>query len=75
MSPENTIRWERKNWYIFASGLFAICTGYIALRVPPAEGFLSLTLAPILLITGYCILIPWAILHRPNPAAPQAEKI
>ena len=32
--------------------------------------FLSLTLAPIVLVVGYCVLIPWAILLKDNPAPP-----
>jgi len=48
----------RKNYYIFAVGLAAIIIGYIAL----AQG--SITLAPILLVLGYCAIIPIAILYR-----------
>ena len=54
----------RKNWIIFALALLTILLGYIQLSIPPADGFLSLTLAPILLVVGYCILIPLAILFR-----------
>jgi len=56
----------RKNWLIFAIGLASIVLGYIFLRIPPADGFFSLTLAPILLVLGYCALIPLAILFRDN---------
>ena len=54
----------RKNWTLAAAGLASILIGYVCLRIPPAEGFLSLTLAPVLLVAGYCVLIPWAILAR-----------
>jgi hypothetical protein len=54
----------RKNWLLFGAGLATILVGYLFLRVPPAEGFLSLTLAPLLLVLGYCVLIPLAILVR-----------
>ena len=54
----------RKNWILFAIGLATIVLGYVALSAPPADGFLSLTLAPLLLVTGYCVLIPLAILAR-----------
>jgi hypothetical protein len=54
----------RKNWSLFAAGLGVIAMGYLLLGVPPAEGFLSLTLAPILLVLGYCVLVPAAILVR-----------
>ncbi|MEC8646594.1 MAG: DUF3098 domain-containing protein [Candidatus Latescibacterota bacterium] len=54
----------RKNWLILAAGLTSIVLGYAFLRIPPADGFLSLTLAPVLLVAGYCGLLPLAILHR-----------
>ena len=39
---------------------------------PPANGFFSLTLAPILLVLGYCVVFPYAIMARERPklAAP-----
>lgn len=54
----------RKNWVVFGIGLAFIVCGYILLRIPPVDGFLSLTLAPILLVLGYCVFIPAAILIR-----------
>ena len=58
----------RRNYYIFAVGLAAIIIGYIAL----AQG--SITLAPILLVLGYCAIIPIAILYRGDKdAEPQKE--
>lgn len=42
----------------FYLALAAIALGFICLRQPPADGFLSLTLAPLLLVLGYVILIP-----------------
>jgi hypothetical protein len=54
----------RKNWLLFGVGLLVIAAGYGLLRVPPVDGFLSLTVAPILLVVGYCVLIPAAILVR-----------
>jgi hypothetical protein len=59
----------RKNWAIFAVGLATIVVGYLLLSIPPADGFFSLTLAPILLILGYCVLIPVAILKKDRPPA------
>ena len=54
----------RKNWILFGIGLATIVVGYLVLSVPPADGFLSLTLAPLLLVVGYCVLVPWAILAK-----------
>ena len=58
----------RKNWILFGIGLLVIATGYVLLRVPPVDGFLSLTAAPILLVAGYCVLVPAAILVREGEA-------
>ncbi len=54
----------RLNWMLFGLGLGVIAVGYLLLRIPPVDGFLSLTAAPVLLVGGYCGLIPAAILVR-----------
>lgn len=38
--------------------------GFYFMSRPPAEGFLSLTLAPIMQVLGYCVVIPYAIMAR-----------
>lgn len=45
----------RRNYLLMAAGLVAIIIGYIAL------GSGSVTLAPILLVLGYCVLFPLGI--------------
>jgi len=67
MAEQRDPPFMRKNWILAAAGLASILIGYVCLRIPPAEGFLSLTLAPVLLVIGYCILIPLAILARGQP--------
>ena len=64
MAEQRDLPFTRKNWTLAAAGLASILIGYVCLRTPPAEGFLSLTLAPVLLVAGYCVLIPLAILTR-----------
>jgi len=54
----------KSNYQIFAVGILIIILGYIALAQGPAESFWSLTLAPILLVIGYCVVIPFAILYQ-----------
>ena len=51
-------QFTRKNYGILAVGIVVIAIGYLLL----ARG--SITLAPILLILGYCVLIPIAIIIR-----------
>jgi hypothetical protein len=48
----------RKNYILFGLGAAAILGGYVAL----SSG--SITLAPILLLLGYLVLIPWGILAK-----------
>lgn len=52
----------------------AILIGYVCLSQPPVDGFLSLTLAPILLVLGYCVLIPIALLLDPEPSATAGDE-
>jgi len=48
----------RKNYILFGLAAVVILAGYISL----SRG--SITLAPILLLTGYLVLIPWGILAK-----------
>jgi len=53
-----SLPFTRKNYYILLAGLAVIILGYISLAMG------SITLAPILLVTGYCVIVPVAILYR-----------
>ena len=48
----------KTNYLIFGAAIVAIIIGYITL----AQG--SMTLAPVLLVLGYCVLIPISLLLR-----------
>ncbi len=52
------------NYLIFAVAVLTIISGYVSLSKGPADSFWSLTLAPILLVIGYCLLVPLAIFWR-----------
>ena len=54
----------KENFYIIGVGLAVILAGYLALAKGPIEGFLPLVLAPILLVLGYCVIIPLGILYK-----------
>jgi hypothetical protein len=55
----------KKNYTLFAIGLAVIVLGYITL------GYGSITLAPILLVLGYCVLIPIAIIINGGKEKPK----
>lgn len=54
------IRWPfgRKNYLMFGIALLVIIIGYVLL----AQG--SITMAPLLLVIGYCVLVPVAIMVK-----------
>jgi hypothetical protein len=52
--------------------VLVLAIGYICLAQPPADGFLSRTLAPILLVLSYCVIFPYAIMARDKKAKPAA---
>ncbi len=52
------------NYWILFAGIALIILGYIALGQSPWDGFLPLVVAPVLLVAGYCVVIPVGILFR-----------
>jgi len=68
-----TIPFGRENFIIFLIGILVIVLGYIALAQGPADSFWSLTLAPILLVISYCVIIPIAIIYRKREQKPETE--
>lgn len=57
------IRFGRRSLLLFAAGGVSIAIGYVVL----AAG--SITLAPILLVAGYCVFFPMGILMRSGAEA------
>jgi len=68
------ISFGRENYIIFLIGILVIILGYIFLAQGPADSFWSLTLAPILLVISYCIIIPIAIFYRKKTPKQEAEQ-
>jgi len=56
--PSVDLPFGRKNYLLFGVAALIILAGYYAL----SRG--SITLAPILLLTGYLVVIPWGILAK-----------
>jgi hypothetical protein len=55
---------SRQNFMIIGAGVLVIIAGYLAMLEGSVEGFLPLTLSPILLVLGYCVIVPIGILYR-----------
>lgn len=69
---KGALPFTKRNWTWMGIGLLVIIIGYIAL----ARG--SITLAPLLLVVGYCVLIPIAILlgeKKKEEKAPRPEDL
>ncbi len=64
---------QKPNFLILGIGVLIIVAGYVAMSQGPVEGFLPLVVAPILLVLGYCVIIPLGILYRPRKSEVPAE--
>ncbi|MEE2754616.1 MAG: hypothetical protein VX910_11585 [Candidatus Latescibacterota bacterium] len=64
LALQYTLPYEKRNGIVFVVAIALILIGYICMSQPPVDGFLSLTLAPILLVIGYVFLIPAALLMK-----------
>lgn len=63
-SKSETLPLDKTNFRIIGLGILVIVLGYLAMSEGSVEGFLPITVAPILLVIGYCIVIPFGILYR-----------
>jgi hypothetical protein len=56
----------KENFIIIGIGIVDIIIGYIFLAQGPVDGFSPMVIAPILLVLGYCVIIPYGILKKPK---------
>lgn len=75
---ETPLGFTRKNYLLFAAGLVLIILGFLFLTSPVfgggfpfvhpfkggVNGWLTMNLAPVLLVLGYCVVIPTAIIIK-----------
>ena len=57
------------NYLLLGIGLLVIMAGYLIMASGETESYQSVKLAPIILILGYCVFIPAAILVKPKGKA------
>jgi len=54
------------NYQLFGIGLLVIISGYFLMATGETESIQSVKLAPVILLIGYCVIIPAAILIKPK---------
>lgn len=70
---EEIFPFEKQNYLIIGVGILVIIAGYLALMEKTVEGFLPLYVAPILLVLGYCVIIPFGIFFTRKSEKPTSE--
>ena len=61
---ELPLAFTKINFLLLAAGVLFLIAGNIALAQMPVMGTVPLVIAPILLVIGYCVIIPAAIFFR-----------
>ena len=56
--------YKRKNYVLFGVGVFVIIVGYLIMYSGEVDSFQSLVISPLLLLVGYLVIIPMAILIK-----------
>ena len=56
--------YKRKNYVLFGVGVFVIIVGYLIMHSGEVDSFQSLVISPLLLLAGYLVIIPMALLSR-----------
>ncbi len=54
----------KRNINILVAGIVLLVIGYILMAQPPVDGFLSRTLAPVILVIAYLVIIPISLMIR-----------
>ncbi len=57
-----------KNYMIIGLGILLIIVGYVFMAENSVDGFLPTVVAPILLVLGYIVVVPFGILFKDKSA-------
>jgi len=55
---------EKQNFMIIGLGILVLVIGYFLMSANSVDGFMPTVVAPILLVLGYCVIIPYGILKK-----------
>ena len=56
--------YKRKNYLLFGVGVFVIIVGYLIMYLGEVNSLQSLVISPLLLLAGYLVIIPLALLYN-----------
>lgn len=65
---------EKENFMIIGLGILLLIIGYFLMSENSVDGFLPTVVAPILLVAGYCVVIPYGILKKPKSEITQVNE-
>lgn len=71
---EFSFPFEKINFIIIGIGIVVLIIGYFCLAQDSVDGFVPTVIAPILLVLGYCVIIPYGILKKPGTATAQTAE-
>ncbi len=63
---------EKRNYVILLAGVLVLFIGYLLMWIGGVDDALSLVVSPIVLMIGYCVIIPVGIMYRKKPAGKSA---
>jgi hypothetical protein len=63
---------QSTNYLILIAGVLTIIVGYVIMSMGDATSPLAVTVAPIILVIGYCVVVPLGIIYRKK--RPQDQK-
>jgi positive regulator of sigma E activity len=61
---EIALPFTRENYLLLLAGVVTIALGYVLMELGGAYDSLSIVVAPIILVIGYCVIVPFAIFYK-----------
>ena len=64
---------EKENFMIIGLGILLLIIGYVLMSQNSVDGFMPTVAAPLLLVAGYCVVIPYGIMKKPKSQMTQTS--
>jgi general stress protein CsbA len=65
---------QRMNYVIIIAGVVTLLAGFLIMSSGDAVSSLSVTIAPVILFIGYCVIIPVGIMYRKKKTEEKAAE-